>query len=163
MNFLMSLLGTTLYVQISAERLTVRNPKTGEAFSEIPEIAIARSPKAKLIAFGAQARLAAEPGVEILNPFNHPRTLMGDFIAGEQLVKAAIAQVQKTSFLAAAPRVVMHPLGDPAGGFTQVEARAFHEMALGAGAREVVVWAGRALTDQEVLSRNFPAEGKRLS
>ena len=65
--------------------------------------------------------------------------------------------------LAVSPRVVMHPLGDPAGGFTQVEIRAFHEMALGAGASDVRVWQGRALTDQELLSRTFPADGQVLS
>jgi rod shape-determining protein MreB and related proteins len=163
MNLLKYFFNTALYVQISPERLTVRDPKSGQAFSEIPELAIAHSPKATIIAFGAQARLAAAPGVEIVNPFNHPRTLVGDFTSGEQLLKAAIRKVQGNSFLALAPRIVIHLLGDPAGGFTQVEARAFHEMALGAGAREVDIWQGRTLTDEEVLSRTFPAEGKRLS
>jgi rod shape-determining protein MreB and related proteins len=163
MNLLKSFFNAALYIQISPERLTVRNPKSGEEFSEVPEIAIARLPKATIIAFGAQARLASAPGVEIFNPFNHPRTLVGDFTVGEQLLKAAIRKVQGKSLLAVAPRIVMHLLGDPAGGFTQVEARAFHEMALGAGAREVDVWQGRPLTDQEVLSRKFPAEGKQLS
>jgi rod shape-determining protein MreB len=49
------------------------------------------------------------------------------------------------------PRVVIHPLGNPAGGFTQIERRAFREMALGAGASIVHVWTGRPLTDQELL------------
>ena len=57
----------------------------------------------------------------------------------------------------------LHPQGDPAGGFTQVEIRAFHEMALGAGASEAVVWQGRSLTDQELLARDFPSGGQRLS
>ena len=56
-----------------------------------------------------------------------------------------------------APVVVIHPLGKPAGGFTQVENRAFREMAIGAGASEVTVWNGRNLTDQEVLSKRFPS------
>jgi len=51
----------------------------------------------------------------------------------------------------------MHPLGEPAGGFTQVEARAFHEMALGAGAAKAMVWRGRNLSDQELLSGQFPS------
>lgn len=163
MNLLKSFFNTALYVQISPERLTVRDPKSGQAFSEIPELAIAHSPKATVVAIGAQARLAATPSVEIINPFNHPRTLVGDFTAGEQLLKAAIRKVQGNALLALAPRIVLHLMGDPAGGFTQVEARAFREMALGAGAREVDIWQGRPLTDQEVLSRRFPAEGKRLS
>jgi rod shape-determining protein MreB and related proteins len=163
MNLLKSFFSAALYTQISPERLTIRNPKSGEEFAEVPEIAIARSPKATIVAIGAQARLATAPGVEVFNPFNHPRTMVGDFTLGEQLLKAAIRKVQGQSLFAVAPRVVMHLLGDPDGGFTQVEVRAFHEMALGAGAREVDVWQGRPLTDQEVLSRSFPADGKRLS
>jgi len=57
----------------------------------------------------------------------------------------------------------MHPMGDPAGGFTQVEIRALHEMALGAGASQVKVWQGRPLTDQELMSRQFPSDGRVLS
>jgi len=34
-----------LYVQISPERLTVRNPKTGVTISEVPEIAITPGPR----------------------------------------------------------------------------------------------------------------------
>lgn len=30
----------TLYIQISPERLTIRNPKTGASISEVPEMAI---------------------------------------------------------------------------------------------------------------------------
>lgn len=67
----------------------------------------------------------ASPSVEVLNPFAHPRTMVGDFTASEQLVKAFIPKLTGASWLAMAPRVVFHPLGDPAGGFTQLEIRAF--------------------------------------
>jgi rod shape-determining protein MreB and related proteins len=71
---------------------------------------------------------------------------------GEQLVKAFIRRALEGSMLSLAPVVVMHPLGTPEGGFTQVELRAFREMAIGAGASEVVLWTGRELSNQEVLS-----------
>ena len=54
----------------------------------------------------------------------------------------------------------MHLLGDPLGGFTQVELRAFREMAWGAGAVDVVMWLGAALTDVQLLKGDFPAVGK---
>lgn len=54
-------------------------------------------------------------------------------------------------------------MDDPAGGFTQIELRAFHEMALGAGAIQVKLWQGRALNDQELISGQFPDSGKVLS
>ena len=45
----------------------------------------------------------------------------------------------------------MHPLGTPAGGFTQIERRALRELALGAGASTVFLKEGEPLTDEELL------------
>lgn len=164
MGLLTSLLSSILYVQIAPDCLSVRDPKSGASFSEPPELAIAHVPKVSIVGVGHHARSkASEPSVEVVNPFGHPRSLVSDFTVGEQLLKAVFRRVNGSSLLSISPRVVMHPLGDPAGGFTQVEIRAFHEMALGAGASEVKVWQGRPLTDQEILSGAFPSEGKVLS
>lgn len=164
MGIFSSLFGSLLYVQLSLDRLIVRDPKSGKAFSEPPEVAIAHAPEVKIVGVGSEARIhASERSVEIVNPFGHPRSLVSDFTVGEHLLKAVIARVNGRSVLSVSPRVVMHPLGDPAGGFTQVEIRAFHEMALGAGASEVKVWQGRVLNDQELLSGTFPTEGQVLS
>lgn len=162
---MLTALAPTLYVQLSPERLTVRNPKTGAALSEPPEVAIESAPKPRLVAVGAAARAAGAgtPAVAVLNPFAHPRSLVSDFTVAEQLLKAFVRRLPGRGLLALAPRIVMHPQGDPAGGYTQVEIRALHEMALGAGASQVVVWQGRGLTDEELLSRRFPPEGRRLS
>ena len=153
----------TVYVQLSAERLTVRNPKTGMTVSEVPEIAIASGARPKVVAIGTEARRQQSLSVQVINPFAHPRTLMSDFTAGEQLLKAFLRRFRGGSLFAASPRVVLHLLGDPAGGFTQVEIRAFREMALGAGAAAVVVWQGRNLTDEELLTQEFPAGGQVFS
>lgn len=147
-------LAPLIYVKISADRLTVRNVKTGEEIAEVPEMAIGGvGKKARILAVGAEARGAASTqSGELVNPFSHPRTLVGDFTVGEQLLKEFVRRVHRRSWFALAPRVVMHPLGSPAGGFTQVERRAFREMALGAGASDVVLWVGRELSDQEAGS-----------
>lgn len=154
----------TLYLRLSPDRLTIRNVKTGAFISDVPEIAILRgTKKPQILGVGAEASLhRATPSVEILNPFSHPRTLVGDFIAGEQVVKAFIRKLTGSSWLATAPRVVFHPLGDPAGGFTQVEVRALREMALGAGASDVLMWQGPELTDEQVRSNQLPAAGRLL-
>ena len=99
------------------------------------------------------------PSVKIINPFAHPRTLVSDFTVAEQLLKIMVSRLLGSSLFAVSPKVILHPLGDPAGGFTQVELRAFREMAHGAGASQVVVWTGRVLTDQEILSGVYPKEG----
>jgi rod shape-determining protein MreB and related proteins len=160
---LLSFLSPLFYVQISPERLSIRNVKTGETLSEPPQIAIEHTPKARILAVGAQAAAASGTSVEVVNPFAHPRSLVSDFTVGEQLLKSFLSRMGPRSLFRAAPRIVFHPLGKPEGGFTQVEIRALHEMALGAGASEVVVWEGRSLTDQELLAGEFPQGGRVLS
>lgn len=161
---LFSSLIPTIYVQVSPERLIVRNAKTGKTISEVPEIAIEHHPKQKIVGIGNEAHAyKSTPSVKVSNPFAHPRTLLSDFTSGEQLLKAFLRRLQGNSIFAVSPRVVIHPMGDPLGGFTQIEIRALHEMAMGAGASQVVVWQGRGLSDQELLSRKFPGTGQVLS
>jgi rod shape-determining protein MreB len=152
------------YVQLSPQRLTIRNPQTGVSISEVPEMAIAYEPKEMIVGVGAEARAhAADAAVKVINPFAHPRTLVSDFTAAEQLLKAFVRRMQGRSFLALAPTIVMHPLGEPEGGYTQIELRALREMAMGAGAAKVVMWVGPVLTDEEVLSGKFPDGGAVLA
>jgi rod shape-determining protein MreB len=161
---MLKFLQSVAYVQVSPERLTVRNPKSGVSVSEPPEVAIVRDPKPRILGVGTAARSTqTDSSVEIVNPFAHPRSLVSDFTVGEQLLKAFLRRLNGHSLLTLSPTVVMHPLGNPAGGFTQVEIRALHELALGAGAAQVKVWQGRALTDEELLSGEFPAGGQVLS
>lgn len=140
---MLSFLKPVVYIQISPERLMVRNAKSGETISETPALPL--------------------PDGSIVNPFSHPRTLVSDFTGGQQLVSTLLRRLGGSSVFRVAPSVVMHPLGDPAGGYTQIEIRALHEMALGGGASEAIVWVGRPLTDQELLAREFPSDGQVLS
>jgi rod shape-determining protein MreB len=150
-----------IYVQISPEKLVLKNLKTGQTIAEIPEVAISAPPKHRIVALGSEARAAStSQPAQVINPFAHPRSLVSDFTSAQQLIKHQLKRILGNSLLSFAPCVVMHPLGSPAGGFTQVERRAFREMALGAGASEVFVWIGRPLTDQEVLSRQPPPSGE---
>ncbi len=152
-----------LYIRLSPYRLTVRNAKTGEFISEPPEIALSRGLKAKVLAVGDDAALhKSSKSAQVINPFTHPRSMVSDFTTGQQVIKAFVQKLQKGHPLSLAPRVVFHPQGDPAGGFTQVEIRAFHELALGAGASQVTIWQGQDLTDEQVLSRHYPPTGQVL-
>lgn len=155
---MLSALIPLLYVQISPERLTIRKPKSGHALSEVPEMAIGRQPDRRIIAVGEQARpAAAAQSADLVNPFAHPRSLLSDFSVAEELLKRQLKRMQPRAWLAASPHIVIHPLGDPLGGFTQVELRAFRELASAVGASKVDVWTGRALTDEELLARRPPA------
>jgi rod shape-determining protein MreB len=164
MSWLGSFFNQVLYVQLSPQRLMVRNPRSGRAFDEEPKVAIfpPSGAKAKIVGIGAQAHMAG-PDAEVVNPFAHPRTLLSDFTVAQQLLKEAIRRVNHGRFFAPGPRIVIHPQVDPEGGFTQIEIRALHELGLGASARAVEIWQGPALSDEELLSHRFPAGGRVLS
>lgn len=161
---MLSSLRPTLYVRLSPQRLTVRNAKTGTELSEVPEVALSRKGgKLAILGLGSAARAAPRDGdAQIVNPFAHPRSLVSDFLPAEQLLKAFVRRALPKFVFGAAPRIVMHPLGDPEGGFTGVEARALREMAMGAGASDVVVWQGPALTDAQLLAGEYPPGGRVL-
>ncbi|QTN21486.1 rod shape-determining protein [Rhizobacter sp. AJA081-3] len=151
-----------LYIQLSAQRVTVRDPSKHEVLSEVPEIAIQRpaTGKAKVLAVGSAARgTAGEVDTQVFNPFAHPRSLVSDFTVAEQVLKVFVKRAQGDSILQPSPVVIMHPLGQHEGGLTQVELRAIRELALGAGASEVHIWQGPELTDEQVLSGEYPATG----
>lgn len=155
-----SALQPIVYIQVSPEHLVLRNLKTGQTISEVPEIAISAPPKPRVIAVGSQAKTTTEShSATIINPFCHPRSLVSDFTVAMLLLKHQLHRVAGSSWLSVAPYVVIHPMGSPVGGFTQIERRVFREMALGAGASQVHVWTGRALTDQELLSKQPPISG----
>lgn len=153
-----------LYIQLSPQRVLVRNPKSGQAVDEVPEIVVQRPPggKATVLAVGREARFAAvQPDTTLHNTFAHPRSLVSDFTLAEQVLKAFVLRLfgGKQVFLPS-PVIVVHPLGEHAGGLTQVELRAFHELAMGVGASQSRIWQGPALTDEQLLSDKLPASGR---
>jgi len=154
-----------LYVQLSPECVTVRDPSTQEVISEVPEIAFqqASTAKAVILAVGSSARDAAgAPDTQVLNPFAHPRSLVSDFTVAEQVLKAFVRRIRGNSLFRPSPVIVIHPLGEHEGGLTQVELRAFRELALGAGAAKASIWLGPQLTDEQLLSGTYPATGRML-
>jgi rod shape-determining protein MreB len=151
---MLSFFSPLVYIQISPHLLTLKNLKSGLEISEVAEIALSLPPKPKVIlGAGAEARLAsASEPAQLIQPFAHPRSLVSDFASAEALIRIQLQRVLGKGWLRVAPSVVMHPLGNPDGGFTQVELRAFREMALGAGASTARVWTGRPLANHELLS-----------
>lgn len=163
---MINFLKPVFYLRVSPERITIRNARTGESFSDTPDIAIVRDPTARILAIGtntAQARL--ELGVVVTNPFGHPRSMVSDFTTGLQVFKFFIKKMPGQTWwqgLLPAPRVLIHLEGNSEGGYTQVEVRAFLEMGVSAGAGDVNVWEGIELSDAQVLSQDYPPGGKVL-
>lgn len=140
-----------VYVTISPERLTLKNLRTGVTIAEPPELAITKTSPPKIIGVGSQARIAGalQPS-DIVNPFSHPRSLVSDFIIGEQLIKRQLNALLSKGVFSPSPTIIIHPLGNPEGGFTEVEKRAFCEMAAGAGGSKVHFKIDQPLTEQEI-------------
>jgi hypothetical protein len=82
-------------------------------------------------------------------PFTTERLLVGQFAVAERLLKRGLKELVAGNWLAPSPVVVIHPLEKVEGGLSEVEERIFRELAAGAGARKVVVWLGRELSDAE--------------
>ncbi len=111
------------YVQLSENRVRVRD-----------------------VGSGRECERRAEP------PFSHPRMLVGDFLAAEACLKAAIGELGAGG-LALKTEMLMHPLERLEGGLTLIETRCLEELGRGAGAGAVCVWTGAPLRDAEVLAR----------
>lgn len=87
---------------------------------------------------------------------DHPRTLMGDFMGVEACIKEVLIQLTPKRFLLPAPIVYIHLLDKVEGGVTNVEARAFREATIGAGAREIhVPMSDKPLSFEQLKNKNF--------
>lgn len=157
---MLNFLSPLLYVQLSPERLSVRNVKTGVTIAETPEIAILQSPRRVILAIGDNARESARAsGAFLVNPFAHPRSIVSDFTVAEQVLKHFVKRTLGNGVFSMAPRIVMHPMGDPEGGFTQVEMRALRELGRAAGASKVGLWTGKSARDEELLASQTLHQG----
>jgi rod shape-determining protein MreB and related proteins len=115
--------GTDIYVRVTRNLFRVKNLKSGQEAQGVPEA-----------------------------PFSTTRLLVGNFESAQSTLKAALAQVGSGSFLVS-PNVLMHPLEMVEGGLSQIEERIFQELAVGAGAKKVIVFVGPALADAEVSAK----------
>ena len=85
--------------------------------------------------------------VRLVNPFSHPRMFVASFELAEKLLQYGISQLHTSGFRAA-PRVIVHQLEKTEGGLTDIEDRVLREIALGAWARELVMYLGPRINTQ---------------
>lgn len=153
-----------VYVTLKPDLVSMREVHSGRVVTAPPLAAISRGPKRRLLGIGDEAQTAAaQQGAELVNPFKHPRTLISDFTTAQIVLRAFLKKLFEDRLFAAAPIVVLHPRVDAVGGFTQIEIRALHELAIGAGASKVVVWQGRELTKDQLAHLDFSSGGEVLN
>lgn len=154
----------TLYIAMTSELIEITHAETGRKLAEPPLLAIeTKRGRDSIIAVGSMAKqLAGKPDVYIENGFRHPRTLLADFAIAERTLRYLIKQALPKSCFVAKPHVVLHPLAMLEGGLTQIEIRAFAELASMAGASRAYVWQGPNLTIEQLRKRSFPEQGQLL-
>lgn len=86
-------------------------------------------------------------------PFTTQRLLIGRFDAAERCLRDGLARVVRGGWLRPRPHVLVQPMAMTEGGLSQIEQRAFTELAYGAGAGRAVVWVGDELADEEALAK----------
>ena len=141
--------GGPVYIRISRERIKVRDTRGGGYYDDEPLIGISADDPPIVLAVGAAARSSSSHWV---NPFDHPRVLIGDFVVAEKLIQHALKEVYGGAYFRSSPVVIIHVTEDLEGGLSQIERRELQEMVAGAGARESHIWEGRELTDEELRS-----------
>lgn len=85
-------------------------------------------------------------------PFTTTRLLIGQFTEADALLRRAIKEVCGGGLFQVSPIIVIHPTDMVEGGLSEIEERAFQELARGVGARKVYVHIGKPLTDAEVMA-----------
>ncbi len=140
--------GSTLYVQIWENRIRVLDIGTNEVFDEKPLLQVeTRKNGAKdVTAFGNSAY------INPLNPFSHPRALLCDFFIAERLLQEIVKKLVGKKFISPAPAIIIHPMEKNEGGLTMIEIRAFREMALDAGGRDVAIYQGKVTLEASKIN-----------
>ncbi|WNC68368.1 rod shape-determining protein MreB [Thalassotalea nanhaiensis] len=143
---------SVIYVQIWENRIRVVDTKSGKEFDEKPFVLIKENNKGvKVIAaIGNDAEYVTSSKEESINPFSHPRFLLNNFYVAEKILQHAIYTLIGKFALRPAPTVVIHPMEKLEGGLSQIEDRAFRELAVGAGAYEVIIYTGSPLCTKSI-------------
>ena len=145
-------LSKPIYVQIWEHRIRAVTINSDGVFDEKPLVAIKTTSRdqKQVIEIGNSAEFSNRSNTVIVNPFSHPRVLLNDFQVGEKLLQHISLTLHKNPLIRPAPVIILHPMEKLEGGLTQIEKRAFRELAFGAGASEIYLYSGTPLVTQGV-------------
>jgi rod shape-determining protein MreB len=141
-TLLRSLFSNDLLVELSENKISIKVFSSNIKYEDEPYIAIETTRKGEIVkAIGKIAKREISSKITITNPFQHPRSFIGDFFLAEKIIQHGVFEIHK-SRIRPAPRIIMHQLEKTEGGLTSIEDRVLRELAVGAGAREVVIYLG---------------------
>lgn len=103
--------GTTIYVQIWENRIRVVDLKAQRSFDERPllKVEMRGAKVARVVAFGNAVTDNTEAG-DIINPFSHPRSLIGDHYAAEHLLKLIVSRLCGHRLLCPIAAAIIQPM-----------------------------------------------------
>jgi len=150
---------TRLYIQFSDTRLKVSSPQAANIFECSPLVALEGvNGQQRISAIGQDAEaLIGKPGFEIVNPFAHPRLVVGDPRVAEKLLQFAVRSFQGRGLGSLILSGILHAERSLDGGLSDMERKALVEVGHGSGFRKVVVHEGHVLSMREV--KNFKLRG----
>jgi len=144
--------GTVLYVQIWEKRVKVTDITTKIVFDEKALVAVKNENGKKSIeAVGNNVTVVSNGNISVSEPFSHERLLLSNFTLAEILLQYIFNTLIKRKIFVG-PKVVIHPMEKTEGGLGQIEIRAFRDLAIGAGARDVKIHQGKELS---ILNFNY--------
>lgn len=151
-QFIRGLFSHDLLIELSEKKIVIRMMgKAGKEFvlEYEPYLAIETIGKKSIVkCIGTEAKLQSGRYIEVVNPFCHSRSFVADFNVAEKLLQHGLYQLLKSKFFKPAPRIIMHQLEKTEGGLTNIEERVLRELALGCGARDVVIYVGAKLDSE---------------
>jgi rod shape-determining protein MreB len=89
---------------------------------------------------------------QVIEPFNHPRVVMADFMVASKLLQYGMQQLSRAKWISPAPILVIRPDRELDGGLSEMETRALMELGESAGARKAFVHYGNVLSDADVVT-----------
>ncbi|ARD23013.1 rod shape-determining protein [Shewanella japonica] len=141
-TFIRSLFSHDLLFELSENKLSIKAFSSDLSYENEPYIAIENTKKGEVIkAIGKEAKSLSGSNIRVLNPFKHNRSFVADFMCAEKILQHGMYTLHKSK-IKPSPRVIVHQLEKTDGGLTDIEERVLRELALGAGAREVVIYLG---------------------
>jgi rod shape-determining protein MreB and related proteins len=149
-----------VYIRIKPIWLSVVSISTSKRYEDIPQLAINK--ECRVIAIGRDAEtvyMSDQSAIQLLNGFTHPRVVISDYQIAEMTLKLFLEKINSPKRWLSHRILIMHPLDRLEGGFTRIEAKALQDIGERIGAYKVYVWAGRDLSEEEMVNLSFPVDG----
>lgn len=153
--------GATAYIKFDPGQLHIAATNRTVQFVSLPHIAIEQHSDGKktIAAIGQEAKaMNGKDGIQVFNPFDHPRLIADDFILCEKLLIHGIRTMYGAFSFSTPRKIIIHPKKQVEGGLTGIENRFLLELASTIGGRKIAVHEGSDLTMQQVQEYRFDTQ-----